>query len=123
MTEFPGLTAEKIERLHGVARAALDGRLDAARIRSVDADVAMRDLQGIKGIGLFYSALIVIRASGVTDVLPEDEPQMRDLIRRLYGLSAPPDADTLRRITEPWRPWRTWTSVLVRAAGPHLAPP
>ena len=38
-------------------------------------DAAMADLQQLKGIGPFYAALIVIRGTGFTDVLPTDEPK------------------------------------------------
>src|SRR5579864_655986 len=38
--EFPGLNPQKIERLHGVARAALDGLLDVGKLTAVDPDAA-----------------------------------------------------------------------------------
>ncbi|HTG40851.1 MAG TPA: DNA-3-methyladenine glycosylase 2 family protein [Methylomirabilota bacterium] len=41
VTEAPGLNPEKLNRLHEVARAALDGRLDAARLRSLPFDDAL----------------------------------------------------------------------------------
>ena len=67
---FPGLGADKMERLHGVARAALEGRLDVGALKAMGPDSAMAELQSIKGIGPFYSALIVVRGTGFTDVLP-----------------------------------------------------
>jgi DNA-3-methyladenine glycosylase II len=33
LTDAPGLNATKVARLHGLARAALDGRLDTERLR------------------------------------------------------------------------------------------
>lgn len=117
---FPGIPEVKLERLHGVARAALDGWLDPERIRAQDPETAMTELQRIKGIGPFYSALIVIRASGVTDFLPPDEPRVREISRSLYGLAASPTLAEFAKIAEPWRPWRTWCVVLMRAAGARL---
>jgi len=110
----------KIGRLHAVAAAAIDGRLEPGQIRSADPEEAMRDLQKIDGIGPFYSALILIRASGVTDVLPPDEPQVREMARALYNLGATPTNMEFAEIAEPWRPWRTWVVVLMRAAGARL---
>jgi DNA-3-methyladenine glycosylase II len=115
--DFPGLQSTKIERLHGVARAALAGDLDTERLRESDPEDAMRELQRIPGIGPFYSSLVVIRAVGMRDVLPMNEPRALELIRRLYGLDHPPTQAEFERIAEPWKPWRTWTTVLVRAAG------
>jgi DNA-3-methyladenine glycosylase II len=120
VSEFPEIPAVKMERLHGVARAALEGRLDPAQIRSGDPDEAMAKLREIKGIGPFYSGLILIRASGVTDVLPPDEPRARELARQLYSLDSAPTIDEFATIAEPWKPWRTWSVVLMRAAGPRV---
>ena len=120
VTAFPGIPEAKLDRLHGVARAALDGWLDPMRICGQDPETAMTELQRIKGIGPFYSALILIRASGVTDVLPPDEPRVREVSRSLYGLAASPTVEEFAKIAEPWRPWRTWCVVLMRAAGARL---
>ena len=118
--EFPGLPAEKIERLHGVARAALDGQLDADRLIELGPDEAMAELRRIKGIGPFYSSLIVIRGTGFADVLPVGEPQALALTARLYQRPEPLAESEFRALAEPWRPLRTWAIVLIRAAGPRV---
>jgi len=74
VTSFPGIPADKLERLHGVAKAALAGDLDATTLFALGPDEAMTRLQQIKGIGPFYSSLIVIRGTGFADVLPLAEP-------------------------------------------------
>ena len=76
----------------------------------------MAELREIKGIGPFYSELIVIRGTGFADVLPVSEPRALALAARLYHLPAPPDQDRFRALAEPWRPFRTWAVVLIRAA-------
>lgn len=118
--DFPGIEPERLERMHGVARAALDGQLDVARIQALGPSEAMADVQRIKGIGPFYAGLIIIRASGFTDVLPENEPRALALVRDLYRLPGVPGEAQLEAIAEGWRPWRTWCTVLVRVAGPRV---
>lgn len=120
ITEFPGLQKEKIERLHGIAQAAIEGRPSIDHVTSLSPDEAMQELQQIKGIGPFYSALIVIRGSGLADVLPENEPKSLELVRQLYGLSKLPTPVELDKIAEPWKPFRTWATVLIRAVGLQL---
>jgi DNA-3-methyladenine glycosylase II len=120
VTEFPGIPAIKLDRLRGVARAAADGLLDVRQLAALDPEDAMRELQRISGIGPFYSALIVIRACGLTDVLPVNEPRVLELTRRLYGLAEPPGLERFAEIAAPWRPFRTWAAVLIRAAGNRL---
>jgi DNA-3-methyladenine glycosylase II len=119
--EFAGLPPAKIERLHGVAQAALSGLLDVDRLKSSSPDQAIADLQSIKGIGPFYSSLIVLRGTGFADVLPA-KPLAMDNVRRLYGLAADPTPSVLQELAEPWRPYRTWCIVLIRAAADRLPP-
>jgi DNA-3-methyladenine glycosylase II len=113
---FPGIPADRMPRLHGVARAALDGLLDAGRLLEQGPGQAMAGLQALAGIGPFYSSLIVVRGTGFADVLPVGETRVLDLAARLYGLGAPPSEADFRALAEPWKPLRTWAVVLIRAA-------
>jgi DNA-3-methyladenine glycosylase II len=118
--EFPGLPDLKRERLHAIARAAQDGHLDASRLLALGPEAAMSQVQQLQGIGPFYASLIVIRGTGFADVLPTAEPRLLGLVRDHYGLAALPGASEFERIAEPWRPMRTWASVLIRAASSRL---
>jgi DNA-3-methyladenine glycosylase II len=117
---FAGLPPVKIERLHGVARAAEEGMLDPEAIRHADPDEAMERLRRIPGIGPFSASLIVLRSSGVCDVPVEQEPRLAEIVGRLYGLPGPATPEDLRRVGEAWRPFRTWVAVLLRAASSRV---
>ena len=127
---FPGISPDRMERLHGVARAAVDGLLDAGRLAELGPELAAAQVQTINGIGPFYSALIVIRGTGFADVLPVNEPKLLALVARLYQLPAPPSPQRLHELAEAWKPFRTGAAVLIRAAtgrlldaGPAGVPP
>ena len=64
MVSFPGLFARKIEYLHGVAEAAVQGRLDAARLRQLAREDALEELKRLPGIGHFSAELILVRGAG-----------------------------------------------------------
>ncbi|HYL40335.1 MAG TPA: hypothetical protein VET90_03410, partial [Candidatus Binatus sp.] len=49
----PGLAAVKVERLRGLARAALDGALDTQRLRALPRDQAIEELRRLNGVGGF----------------------------------------------------------------------
>ncbi|MDQ4212403.1 hypothetical protein [Microbacterium capsulatum] len=117
---FPGLPADRIPRLHAIARAALDGQLDVSRLAAMTPEEALLDAQRLPGIGPFYSALIVIRACGFTDVLSTQEDHTRAAVQELYGLDHSPGDAELERIAEAWRPFRTWATVALRAVGSRL---
>ncbi|HEY2638402.1 MAG TPA: hypothetical protein VGI66_00770 [Streptosporangiaceae bacterium] len=115
--EFPGVEPERMARLHGVARAAIEGQFDVPTLRSMAADAAMASLRRIKGLGPVYSMLVYLRSVGVTDGLAVDEPRLAGYLRHYYRLAETPDAATMERLAEPWRPFRTWAGVLFRLAG------
>jgi DNA-3-methyladenine glycosylase II len=112
-----GLPSDRLPRLHAVAEAARAGALSADLLLSLGPERAMEAMQELPGIGPFYASLIVIRATGFVDILPDQEPRLLGLVQRLYGLDAPPTPAELATIAEAWRPMRTWAAVLVRAAG------
>ncbi len=115
MTGFPGLTEEKMTRLHGVAAAALEGRLDRERLRSLPVPDALADVRRLRGVGAFFATAIVMRGAGLVDSLPGDELS-RAGMQRWYDLPTLPDDAEVARLTEPWRPFRMWCSVLVHAS-------
>ncbi len=114
---LPGLPADRIPRLRAIAEAAQQGRLAAAKLRGMEPDAARADLQQLPGIGPFYSALIVIRALGHTDVLAVEEGHFRAAAQELYGVDHELSTAELTELAERWRPFRTWASVLIRAKG------
>jgi len=120
VTSFPGIPELKLGRLQAVARAALAGRLDVAHLVAAGQPAAMAQLQALPGIGPFYSALIVVRSCGLADALVA-EPKAMAAAGRLYGRGEPLSAAEFADLAEAWRPFRTWATVLLRAASPRLS--
>ena len=120
LESFPGIAPDRMQRLHGVARAAQEGRLDAGHLLALGPEEAMARLREIPGIGPFYSALIVIRGTGFADVLPVGEPKLLTLVERLYNRPGPVSDEELRALAEAWKPFRTWAGVLIRAAAQRV---
>lgn len=114
---LPGVDPHRLERLHRIARAALDGELDASKLRNMDPDAAMAKLQELPGIGHFYGGLILIRSSGAADILPMGELRTLSYIKHYYNMITPVDNEKLKEMGEKWKPFRTWAVVLIRVAG------
>jgi DNA-3-methyladenine glycosylase II len=117
----PGLPGDRIPRLHAIAEAARAGRLEADRLRALAPDEARAELQELPGIGPFYSSLIVIRACGHADVPAPEESHSRAAIREAYGIDHEPSAAEFAEISETWRPFRTWVTVMLRALSDRAA--
>jgi 3-methyladenine DNA glycosylase/8-oxoguanine DNA glycosylase len=110
----PGVAAPKVERLHGVARAALEGWLDRAVLRSMAYEEAVARVRTVPGLGPFFASGVVLRGAGFVDEFPGDEITLAG-IERFYGAD-PRDEAQVAGIVDAWRPFRTWCSVLVHAS-------
>jgi DNA-3-methyladenine glycosylase II len=120
---FPGLDPVRLRRLHGVAEAALAGRLEPDTLAALPAEPALAGLRTIPGLGVVYAGLVYLRATGVTDALTTSEPRLAAYLRHYYQLPELPGEQAIRRIAEPWRPFRTWAGVLFRVAGDRAGVP
>lgn len=113
LRDFAGLPAEKLARLHAVATAALEGKLDATRLAAMTRADAVRELQQIRGVGPWTAEHILLRGCGIIDELPSAEPRVVQAIATTYGLSVAASAADAERIAEGWRPYRMWIAVLL----------
>jgi DNA-3-methyladenine glycosylase II len=111
---FPGLTDRKVQQLQALGRAAGQGLLDAAALRDQPADDALAHLRTLPGIGPFSAELILLRGAGNPDVFPANEKRLHRAMAALYHLGEDPEPDMLRAIADQWRPYRTWTALLLR---------
>ncbi|MGH3096754.1 MAG: DNA-3-methyladenine glycosylase family protein [Streptosporangiales bacterium] len=103
----------KLERLRGIATAALDGRLEAARLRNMAEPDAQAELQRLDGVGPFSSELILVRGAGAPDVFPATERRLRESMVELYDL-ADASPQRLAEVAARWSPYRSWVGVLIR---------
>lgn len=115
--QFPGLAAEKMARLRGVARAALDGQLDAEALRGMPEDTALHALQKLRGVGPWAASHIYFRGAAPIDALPTVEPRVLHGLADLLGVESVTAAAFAGEAAS-WRPFRMWVSVLLSR---HLA--
>jgi DNA-3-methyladenine glycosylase II len=111
---FPGLAGRKPEWLRSLAQAALDGQLDVGRLRAMPHEQAMADLKRLPGIGDFSAGLILLRGAGDPDAVPGQEPRLARAVALAYGLPEPATPEQLLAISENWKPYRTWVTLLMR---------
>jgi DNA-3-methyladenine glycosylase II len=115
IVDVAGLSGQKLERLKGVARAALAGRLDAARLRELGDVDGPASLLSIRGIGPFWSQGIYLRGCGIVDAFP-NEPLSIAALGHLHGLGDRPSPAQIAELTERYRPFRMWVCFLLRVA-------
>lgn len=110
-----GLADVIVARLHAVARFALDGHLDSARLRAMDAAEALADLRRLPGVGEFFSGLILVRAAGRIDDWTHVD-KLDACLRHYYGVD-PGDEEAFQAVGDRLRPYRTWAAVTLRRSG------
>ncbi len=114
LTEIQGLSLQRIEWLHGLADAALQGALDCSELAGLSQKDGSAALRAIPGIGHFSAELILARGAGNPDIFPMHEPILHGMMSRLYGVE---DPKRQKEIAESWRPYRSWISYLLRIGG------
>jgi 3-methyladenine DNA glycosylase/8-oxoguanine DNA glycosylase len=116
-----GLSRQKIAYLRDLTRHVGDG-LSLARLPRLGDEQVIDALTRVKGIGRWTAEMFLIFRLGRLDVLPVDDYGVRKAMQSAYRMRAPPDAARMRRLAEPWRPYRSvacwylWRS-LERARG------
>jgi DNA-3-methyladenine glycosylase II len=102
-----GLSRQKAAYILDLAQHFSDGRLSPQKLARAADETVVRRLIRVKGIGRWTAEMFLMFTLNRPDVLPVDDLGIREAMRRLYALPERPDPETMRRIAEPWRPWRT----------------
>ena len=114
LSSVEGLSEEKLRRLHAIAGAAVEGRLERERLLALDPDQAVDELLELPGIGPFWSQAILLRAVGPTDAITLSEPRLRAAAAERYQEPQVASDDEASPSPSVWRPFRTWVGVLLR---------
>jgi DNA-3-methyladenine glycosylase II len=102
-----GLSHAKVGYLRSLAEHVLSGELELERLNELDDERVIAELVAVKGIGVWSAHMFLMFHLQRPDVLPVGDLGIRRAIERAYALPDLPDAATIERIAEPWRPQRT----------------
>jgi DNA-3-methyladenine glycosylase II len=104
------VSGPKARYLIGLARAALDGRLDLEALRNIEPSQAHERLLREKGVGMWTAHYVGLRALGHLDCLPAADVGLQKVIQRLYGLRKPPTPARVEKIGKAWAGWRSYAT-------------
>jgi DNA-3-methyladenine glycosylase II len=116
-----GLSRQKLAYLRDLAEKFASGELGEDGFAELDDEAVITRVSTVKGIGRWTGEMFLIFSLGRPDVLPVDDLGVRRGMQITYGFSELPKPDEMRRIAEPWRPYRsagTW--YMWRALGVDL---
>ena len=106
-----GLSRQKTVYIRDVADKFASGQLNEDEFAHLDDEEVIQKVSMVKGIGRWTAEMYLIFSLGRPDVLPVDDLGVRRGMEITYGLPGLPRPDEMRRIAEPWQPYRsagTW---------------
>ena len=106
-----GLSRQKLAYLQDLSQKFASGEVSEGEFAAEDDEEVIRRVSLVKGIGRWTGEMFLIFSLGRPDVLPVDDLGVRRGFQQAYELPGLPTPEEMRRIAEPWRPYRsagTW---------------
>jgi DNA-3-methyladenine glycosylase II len=105
-----GLSGAKTAAVKDLARHVIENRLVPAKLPHASDDEIAAMLLPVRGIGPWSVDMFLMFALARPDVLPVGDLGIRKGMQRHFKLRKLPEADKMRKLAEPWRPFRTAAS-------------
>jgi DNA-3-methyladenine glycosylase II len=102
-----GFSRPKIAYGRDLAAAIVERRLDLDALAQMTDDQVIAALTALRGLGRWSAEVYLLLCLCRPDVLPADDLALLAAAQRVKQLAERPTAGTLRRMAEPWRPWRS----------------
>jgi DNA-3-methyladenine glycosylase II len=102
-----GLSRQKACYALALSHAVASRALDLEAVHDLDDDAVIAALTAINGIGRWTAEIYLLFAMRRRDVWPAGDLAVAVGTQRLKRLRKRPDPDRLRKLAEPWRPYRS----------------
>ena len=101
-----GFSRQKTAYGRILAQAILDGRLDLARLETLDDAQAKVRLTTIKGIGSWTADIYLLMVLRRSDTWPSGDLALASAVQRVKRLRHKPTPEKLQELGKAWQPWR-----------------
>ena len=102
-----GLSGQKVAYMRDLCARIESGALPLASLEALPDEEVVTLLTQVKGIGRWTAEMYLMFRLHRPDVLPVGDLGIVKAVQKAYRLRKAPDPDRLRRIGEPWRPYRS----------------
>jgi DNA-3-methyladenine glycosylase II len=102
-----GISRQKAKYLRDLGEKVRDGLVPLESVDTLSDEDVIAALTQVKGIGRWTAEMFLIFRLGRPDVLPLTDLGIINAIRKAYRLRKKPTPDRLRKLAEPWRPYRS----------------
>lgn len=101
-----GFSRQKAGYGRGLAEAILEGRLDLARLETLEDAQAKVQLTAIKGIGSWTADIYLLMVLRRPDTWPSGDLALASAVQRVKRLRHKPTPEKLQALGKAWQPWR-----------------
>jgi len=98
-----GFSRQKVRAMIESARAIDDGKLELESLEKDSDDIALANLQRLRGVGRWTAEYILLRGLGRYHIFPGDDVGARNGLTRWLGLSPDLDYDGVQSALARWR--------------------
>jgi DNA-3-methyladenine glycosylase II len=108
-----GLSRPKIVHARALAAAFAEGRLSEAALAGMGDTEAVAAIAAVRGMGIWTAEIYLLFALERPDVFPAGDLALAAAATHLKALPSRPGPAALRRLAEPWQPWRALAARLL----------
>jgi len=98
-----GFSRQKVRAMIESASAIDDGKLDLESLERDSDDVALANLQRLRGVGRWTAEYILLRGLGRWHIFPGDDVGARNNLTRWLKLNEDLDYESVARVLKRWR--------------------
>jgi DNA-3-methyladenine glycosylase II len=102
-----GVSRQKARYLRDLCDKIAAGAVTLDDVQALDDEDVIAALTKVKGIGRWTAEMFLIFRLQRPDVLPVGDLGILTAVQKVYGLRKRPTPDRLRRLADPWRPYRS----------------
>ena len=102
-----GISRQKAMYLRDLCEKVASGHVTLDTVGGLGDEEAIAALTQVKGIGRWTAEMFLMFRLHRPDVLPVGDLGILTAVQKAYRMRARPTADRLRRIAEPWKPFRS----------------
>lgn len=106
-----GLSRAKVLYVRDLAERWETGELDPVEIAQLPDEEVITSLVRVKGIGRWTAEMVLLFSMGRPDIFAVDDLGLKIGMQRLYSLPERPARETMVRISDVWRPFRSYASL------------
>ena len=105
-----GISFQKISYIKDLAKRVFGNEIDFDSFETMNDEEIIIELVKVKGIGRWTAEMFLMFALARPDIFSFGDLGLRNGLQKVYQLRKPPTEKQAKKITDKWKPFRSWGS-------------